>query len=201
MSLFQTLAYLSPLMLAFGVAAALALTAGRPAKKRALAAGGVLGGLLALLLLASFTDSPRLWLPVAVLLTSLGLLTAGLYLLCESARAPRELSQIVSGLVLCLLMSTLFWTGPLIRAAADHNADGDAISRRITLSMDVNPFFVMAYSIFNIDLLHQPFFYKMGMADYASTPPRWGASSAGFAAGGLVLVALAAGLRRLTAKP
>jgi len=198
MSLFRTLAYLSPLILGFGIGAALALTAGRPPKRRLIAAGGVLVGLLVALLLASFADSPKSWLPLSLLLTSLGLLTAGVYLLSESARAPRELSQTLAGLVMCLLLSTLFWAGPLIRAAADHNADGASISRRISLSMDLNPFFVMGYSIFDVDLLHRPLFYNMGMADYVSTPPRWGASSAGFAAAGLVLLTIAAGLRRIT---
>jgi hypothetical protein len=198
MSTFQTLAYLSPLILGFGVAAALALTADRPPKRRLLAAGGVLAGLLALLLATSLASTPGAWLPVSIVLASLGLLTSGVYLLCESARAPRPLSQIAAGLVVCALMSTLFWAGPLIRAAADHRADGASISRRISLSMDVNPFFVMAYSIFDTDLLHQPFFYAMGMADYVSSPPRWGVSSAGFAIAGAALLALAAGLRRLT---
>jgi hypothetical protein len=197
MSTFQTLAYLSPLILGFGIAAALALTADRPPKKRLLAAGGVLAGLLAVLLLTSVASTPKAWLPVSIVLLSLGLLTSGVYLLCESARAPRELSQIAAGLVVCFLMSTLFWAGPLIRAAADHRADGASISRRISLSMDVNPFFVMAYSIFDVDLLHQPLFYNMGMADYVSSPPRWGVSSAGFAVAGAVLLALAAGLRRV----
>jgi hypothetical protein len=197
MSVFQTLAYLSPLILGFGVAAALALTAGRPPKRRLFAAGGVLAGLLAALLLTSLGSTPKAWLPVSVVLVSLGLLTSGVYLVCESARAPRELSQIVAGLVLCLLMSTLFWAGPFIRAAADHRADGASISRRISLSMDVNPFFVMGISIFDVDLLHQPLFYNMGMADYVSSPPRWGVSSAGFAIAGALLLALAAGLRRV----
>jgi hypothetical protein len=197
MSTFQTLAYLSPLILGFGIAAALALTADRPPKRRLLAAGGVLIGLLAVLLLSSLASTPKAWLPVSIVLTSLGLLTSGVYLLCESARAPRELSQIAAGLVVCFLMATLFWAGPLIRAAADHRADGASISRRISLSMDVNPFFVMAYSIFDVDLLHLPLFYNMGMADYVSSPPPWGVSSAGFAVAGAVLLALAAGLRRV----
>lgn len=201
MSAFQTLAYLSPLLLSFGLAAALALTADAPPKRRLLAAGATAGGPLAVLLLLSFGDSPARWVPVAVLLLSLGLLTAGVLLLCEALRAPRPVPQIAAGLVTCFLMSTLYWAGPLIRAAADHNADGAAISRRITLSMAANPFFVMAYSIFDTDLLHLPLFYHMGMADYASEPPRWGVSSAGFAAAGLVLLALAAGLRRFAAKP
>lgn len=196
MSVFQFLAYLSPLILGFGVPAALSLTAGQPPKRRAAAAGAVAGGVLAVLLLASFADSPRLWFPLAVLLLSLGLFVAGLYLLLESARAPRELSQIVCGLVLCALLSTLFWAGPVIRAVADRGASGEAIYRRITLSLDANPLFVMAYSIFDVDLLHKIYFYRMGMADFQHGTPSWGVSSSGFAVAGLVLAAVAVGLRR-----
>ena len=101
MPVFQLLAYLAPLVLGFGIPAALALTAGQPPKRRAAAAGAVAGGVLAVLFLASFTDSPKLWFPLAAFLLSLGLFVAGLYLLSESARAPREFSQIVCGLVLC----------------------------------------------------------------------------------------------------
>jgi len=196
MSLFQLLAYFSPLLLGFGIPAALALTAGQPPKRRAIAAGSVAGGVLVLLLLASFTDSPKLWFPLTVLLISVGLFIAGLYLLLESARAPRELSQIVCGLVLCALMSTLFWTGPLIRAVADRGASGESIYRRISVSLDLNPLFVTAYSIFDVDLLHKIHFYKMGMADFQHGTPAWGVSSAGFAVAGLVLASVAVGLRR-----
>src|SRR5438445_9564124 len=122
MSLFRTLAYLSPLAVGFGVAAALALTSGRPPKRRAAAAGAVVGGVLLLLLFASIADAPRLWGPLALLLVSFAILIAGIYLLCESARAPREVSQIIAGLAACFLMSTLFWMGRIIRSSADAGA-------------------------------------------------------------------------------
>lgn len=198
MSLYRTLAYLAPLIVGFGVAAALALTPDRAPKRRAVAAGSVLGGALFLLLIACLTDSPQTFVPLALLLASVAVFVAGQYLLLESARLPRELCQLLPGLVLCFLMSTLFWAAPLIRAAADRGATGEAIYRRITLSMDVNPFFVTGYSIFNADLLHDsPFFYRLGMADFQHGTPSWGASAAGFAILGLVLACLSVGLRRI----
>lgn len=198
MPLFQVLGYLSPLLVGFGVPAALSLTAGRPPKRRIIAAGSVVGGVLVLLLLASFSDLPKTWLPLSILLASLGLLVAGVYLLAESVRLSHELCQILAGLALCVLMSTLFWAGPLIRAAADRGATGEAIYRRITVSLDVNPFFVIGYSIFNVDLIHSSaFFYRLGMADFQHGTPSWGMSSGGFAVIGLLLASLAVGLRRL----
>jgi len=98
MPLFQVLGYLSPLLVGFGVPAALALTSGQPPKRRSTAAVAVVGGILLLLLLASFSDSPKLWPPLALLLVSLSLLFAGFYLLAESLRMPRELCQFLSGL-------------------------------------------------------------------------------------------------------
>ena len=151
-----------------------------------------------LLLLASFTESPRLWGPLGFLVLSLALLTAGVYLLCEAARAPREVSQIVASLVTCALMASTFCLGPLIRNAAEEGASGGSTYRRISLAMDVNPFFVTGYSIFNVDLLHTPFFYRMGLADFQHGTPAWGPSCAGFAIAGAALAGLAFGLRRLT---
>jgi len=196
MSVFRTLAYLSPLIVGFGVPAALALTAARPPRVRAIAAGGVLGGTSLLLLLASFAESVRLWFPVALLLVSFAVLVAGIFLLCESARAPREVSQIVAGLVVCFLMATVFVFGPIIRDSADAGASGTTISNRITLAMDVNPFFVMGYSIFQSDLLYLPVFYKTDLAGFQHGRPSWGATSAGYALAGVVLAGAAFGLRR-----
>jgi hypothetical protein len=197
MSFFRTLAYLSPFAVGFGVAAALALTAGRPPRQRAVAAGGVAGGVLGLLLLASFTDSPKQWLPLALLLGSFAVMIAGLYLLGEALRAPREVSQIVSGLVVCLLMSTVFVFGPIIRNSADTGATGEAISRRIALMMDVSPLMVMGESIFAEDLLHKPYIYRLDLAGYQHPDPSWAASSAGYALAGAALAGLAVALRRL----
>jgi uncharacterized membrane protein len=197
MSLFHTLAYLSPLGIGFGIAAALAMSGERPPRRRAAAAGAVLGGVLLLLLFASFAGRPAEWLRLAPLLVSFAILVAGLYLLCESLRAPREVSQIVAGLAVCFLMSTVFWMGPIIRASADAGASGEAVFRRITLAMAVNPYFTMAYSIFDDDLLHLPYFYLTDLAGFQYELPRWPATSAGYALTGLVLGAVALALRRV----
>jgi hypothetical protein len=197
MSVFRTLAYLSPLIVGFGVAAALALTADRPAKRRALAAGAVFGGVVVLLLLASFADSVKLWVQVVMLIAPFTLLVAGIYLLCEAAKAPREVSQIVAGLAVCLLMSTVFVFGPIIRDSADAGASGAAISSRIGLMMDVSPFMVMGESIFGDDLLHRPYIYRLDLAGYQHPTPSWPATSAGYGLVGAALVGLSVGLRRL----
>jgi uncharacterized membrane protein len=196
MSVFRTLAYLSPLIVGFGVAAALAVTAGAPAKRRAIAAGAVPGGVLVLLLATSFADSASLWFPVALLLVAFAMLVAGLYLLCEGARAPREVSQIVAGLAVCFLMATIFIFGPIIRDSADAGATGATIASRITLAMDVNPFFVMAYSIFDTDLLYLPVFYRTDLAGFQHGRPSWGATSAGYALVGTLLAALGVVVRK-----
>jgi hypothetical protein len=181
----------------FGLPAALALTAGKEPKRRAIAAGAILGGLLLLLLLTSFADSVRYWVPLAALLVSFAILVAGIFLLCESARAPREVSQIVAGLVVCFLMATIFVFGPIIRDSADAGATGAAISDRITLAMDVNPFFVMGYAIFQSDLLYLPVFYRTDLAGFQHGRPAWGATSVGYALAGAALAGIGFGLRRL----
>ena len=201
MSVFRTLAYLSPFLVGFGVAAALSLTGDRPPKRRAVAAGTVVGAVLALLLLASFLDAPKLWAPVAVVLVTFAALTAGVYLLCEAARAPREVSQIATSLVVCFLVSTAFVFGPIIRNSADTGATGEAISRRLSLMMDVNPFFVMGESIFAEDLLHTPYLYRLDLAGFQHVLPSWPASSAGYAIAGAALAGIAVALRRRRPAP
>jgi len=201
MSVFRTLAYLSPLIVGFGVPAALALTADRPVKRRAIAAGAGVGAVLVLLLFASFADASKLWAPVAVVLVTFAALVAGLYLACEAVRAPREVSQIITGLVVCFLVSTCFVFGPIIRNSADTGATGEAISHRMSLMMDVNPFFVMGESIFAEDLLHSPYLYKLDLAGFQHVLPSWPASSAGYAIVGAALAGLAVALRKRRAAP
>lgn len=197
MSVFRTLAYLSPLIVGFGIPAALALTTGKPPRRRAAAAGSVLGGALLLLLVTSFAESALLWFPTALLLLSFAILVAGIFLLGEAARAPREVSQIVACLVVCFLMATVFCFGPIIRDSADAGASGPAIAARITLAMDVNPFFVMGYSIFQSDLLYLPVFYRTDLAGFQHGRPSWAATSAGYTLAGILLAAAGAGLRRV----
>jgi uncharacterized membrane protein len=197
MSLFRTLAYLSPFLVGFGISAALALTAERPPKRRAVAAGAVVGAVLVVLLLVSFADSVKLWLQVALLIVPFALLVAGIYLLCEAAKAPREVSQVVAGLAVCVLMSTVFVFGPIIRDTADTGASGAAISQRIGLMMDVSPLMVMGESIFGDDLLHRPYIYRLDLAGYQHPNPSWPVTSAGYGVVGAALVGVSFGLRRL----
>jgi hypothetical protein len=196
MTLFRTLAYLSPFILGFGIAAALAWTSDRPPKRRAIAAGSVVGVVLALLLFASVADAPKQWAPVAIVLVTFSGLIAAVYLFCESVRAPRDVSQIVAGLVVCLLLSTAFVFGPLIRASADRGASGGAISSRMSMMMDVNPFFVMGESIFAEDLLHTPYLYRLDLAGFQHVLPSWPATSAGYAIVGAALGGVAFLLNR-----
>ena len=72
----------------------------------------------------------------------------------------------------------------------------EAISRRMSLMMDVNPFFVLGESIFADDLLHTPYLYRLDLAGFQHVLPSWPATSAGFAVVGAALLGLAVVLRR-----
>jgi hypothetical protein len=196
MTFFRVLAYLSPLLAGFGVAAALALTDSAPIRRRVLVAGSVLGGLLILLILASFMESVRLWGPLAILLVALSILVAGLYLLSRALGASREGAQILSSLAVVLLMGSVFAFGPLIRAAADGGTSGETLYRSITLVLDVNPFFVIGYSIFDSDLLVLPVFYRMGLAGFQHGMPNWPATAGGYGIAGLAFVVASLGVNR-----
>jgi hypothetical protein len=197
MTFFRTLAYLSPLLAGFGVAAALALTDSVPIRRRALVAGSVLGLLLFLLFAASFMESARLWGPLAILLVALTILVAGIYFFSRALGASREGAQILASLAVVLLMGSLFAFGPLIRAAADAGASGETLHRCITLVLDVNPFFVIGYSIFDSDLLVLPAFYRMGLTGFQHGVPNWPATAAGYGIVGLALAAASFGVNRL----
>lgn len=192
--MFRVLAYLSPLAVGFGIAASLALTEGAPAKRRAVAAGGVLGGALVLLALASFTESFGAFLKIAVLLTSFAAFVAGLCLLGESLRLPREATQVVAGIVVAALVGSVFWAGPLIREAADVDVGGKATYRRISMTLAVSPYLVMGYSVFGHEPLHGPSLVPLGLHDYQFDRPGWGGTSTGYAAAGLLLFGLSRGV-------
>jgi hypothetical protein len=192
---FRLLAYLSPLAVGFGMAAALALTADRPARRRAAAAGAVLAGAMILLALAAFTESFGAFVKVSILVASFSALVAALYLLGEAFGLPREISQIVAGLVVVALMSTVFWAGPMIREAADQTQG--ATYRRITAAIAVNPHLVMGYSVFGFNPLHSEPLRPLGLHDYQFGYPSWAATSAGYALAALIGFGVAAGVRIL----
>ncbi len=193
--MFRILAYLAPLAAGFGVAAALALTADRPLRRRALAAASVLGVAVLLLGIAALGGSFVAWIKVSILLAAFCGLVAGLYLLCESCGLPREASQIVSGLAVVALMSTVFWAGPLIRDSDDQSLE--TTYPRITRAIGVNPFLVMGYSIFDYAPLHTDGLRGLGLHDYQFDRPHWGSTSGGYALFGLLFAGAAWAIRAL----
>ncbi len=87
-------------------------------------------------------------------------------------------------------------------AAADNGLPNEVIHSRISLMLAVNPLMVMGYSIFETPVLHHPeLYHRLDLTSYPFEPPRWDASSAGFASAGAILLGLAAAARRMLRKP
>jgi hypothetical protein len=201
MALFRTLAYLSPLAAGLGVAAALAVSAGRPPARRARAAALVLGAVLGVLALAGVLAQAWLAvLQVSALLLAFSVLVAGVFLLGESCRLPPEASQLAASLAALALLATPFLLGPVVGDAEARGLGAEAIARRIDLLLDASPLMVMGYSIFGEELLHTPFFYATRTADFQHDTPRWTSTGAAFGAAGLLLAGLGPALRLLRRK-
>jgi hypothetical protein len=189
MTFFRILAYLAPAAAGLGVAAALALTRGRPPRRRLVAALASLGAVLVVLGLAAFTESLRAFHAVALLTAGFSILVAGFFLFTEALRLPAEAGQVLSGLLIAALFGTAFLFAPALRRAEETGASMETISRRVTRTLEVNPFMVVGYSVFGRDLLRSRTFYPLGLESYPFGTPRWGASAAGYALAGFVLFA------------
>jgi len=192
--MFRLLATAAPLAVGFGLAAALSLTEEAPVRRRLQAAGGVLGGALLVLLVASFGESFEAFLKTAAILLAFGAFVVRLSLFGESLRAPREATQVVSGILVVALVGSVFWAGPLIREAADTDPGGKATYRRISTAVAVSPYMVLGYSVFGHDPLHSTDLYALGLHDYQFQKPGWGSTSLGYAIAGLVLYLLSRGV-------
>lgn len=184
---FVLAAYLAPPAAGLGVAAALALTRGRPPRRRLVAALAVLGAVLLLLGGSSLTGSLRAFHASALLTAGFAILVAGFFLFAEALRLPSEAPQILSGLLVAALLASPFLFAPALRRAEEKGASMEAISRGVTRTLEVNPFMAAGYSIFGRDLLRSRTFYVLGLESYPFAPPRWGASAAGFALAGFAL--------------
>ncbi len=197
MNAFRFLAYLAPLLSGFGVAAALAWTRGLPWRRRAAWTGGVHGGILVVLFLLSFLESVALFPAVAVLLTAFAAFVASVSLLAELLGARREVGQLLASLVVVVLMGSVFLIEPVLENATRAGLPGPSVGERITLILSVNPFMTTGLSIFGHDLLHAPAFYRLDLAAFQHAPPRWGATSLGYAVAAAVLGSAAALRHRL----
>ena len=195
MNSFRFIAYVAPLLSGFGVAAALAWTRGLPWRRRAAWAGGAHGGVVLVLFFLSFVESVALFPAVALLLTAFAALVASVFLLAEFLGARREACQLVASLLVVALMGSVFLIEPVLENAVRAGLPGPSIGARITWILSVNPFMTTGLSIFGHDLLHVPAFYKLDLAAFQHAPPRWGATSLGYAVAALV-VGGAAALRR-----
>lgn len=168
MGIFVWAAFVSPLLAGFLVPAALAWSADRPARHRLRAFGIAAGIPLLLLLLLSLPESLSRGLAAAGITLSVSLLSAGLYLLLESLRASPSAAQAAASLVAPALIASLFVVGPGI----PDSGDGATISSRITWLLALNPYSVLAYAVFDTDLLTLRVFYSNHLAGYPYGVPR-----------------------------
>ena len=191
--MFRLLASSSPLVVGLGLAWAMAQTEGKPLRTRLRAVLGGWGGTLGILLLASFSESVVAWVKIAAILSAFGGFVVGLSLLGESLRVPREVTQVLSGILVVALVGSVFWLGPLIREAADTDPGGKATYRRISMTVAASPYMVMGYSVFAHDPLHSTDLYALGLHDYLYEKPGWIGPSGAYAALGLLLGLLSRG--------
>ena len=169
-----------------------ALWAWRPGPK-AVAAGH--GALLSVFLLWGLVaGAPGGALAAAAAIsTAFALFALGLHLAA---------GQVVSGVVIVLLSSTLFLAPSVVKDAIARDRKELAQSRFDAL-ISVNPWAVVAAGPFGLDLLRDlPSMYRTNVADWVEArPPAWGGVAAGYAVGGFVLGAAALGARRLRRGP
>ena len=105
--------------------------------------------------------------------------------------------QVVSGLAVVLLCSTLFLAPPVVLDAV--RGGGSHAQSRFDTLISLNPWAVLAAGSFNDDLLRDfPTMYRTQVADYVEArPPAWGGVAGGYTLAGLILGAAAWGARRL----
>jgi hypothetical protein len=110
--------------------------------------------------------------------------------------------QVVSGLVVVLLCSTLFLAPAVVKDAVGRGGP-DVAQARMDVMMSLNPWATLASAAFRVDLLRDyPSMYRMQLADYVEArPPGWGGVAAGYAVGGFILGAAALASRRTRGTP
>lgn len=124
------------------------------------------------------------------------LLTTAFVLLAVGAHFAA--GPVASGLLVVVLHATLFAGGPWVDEAIVRN-DAPAISRRVETLVAVNPYAVMASSVFGIDVLRIPMHYGSSFADYRTTYPNWPPTALGYVLAGGALGAV--GWARRKRKP
>ncbi|MBI2933362.1 MAG: hypothetical protein HYY16_17090 [Planctomycetes bacterium] len=191
MNVFAVWCFLLPLLVGFGIPA---LLAWRPDIRGLRASALYLAALLAVALLLRLVGDAPPWAlaSVAVFICAFALFVSGLTLIWPWPIA----GQITSGLVVSAMMGSVFYFRPVI----DPSLDLPALQQRIELALALNPYAIIASSIFHIDVLRLPTLYSE-MADYLIDAPGWGAVAAVYALLGTGLLAGAWTRRAVAKKP
>jgi len=191
----RVLAYLAPLAVGLGIPAALALGPQRTPRRRAARAALVLGATVLVLSPLALSESLGAFLKLGLLLAGFAALLSGAYLLAEALGGSPELAQVAASLLSIALLSTVFWFRPFLAQAEERGLSEEEIAWRIDLALEVNPFMVTGYSIFQDSLLHRASLYPTQIEDFKHSYPRWGATAAGYAGAGSALFLLGLGAR------
>ncbi len=198
MSAFRRCALASPLVFGFLIPFLLALgreRGWRVRKRAGVAATGAAAwiALLGVLWIFSGEAVARL-LTSACFLLAFGAFLVGLFHLL-GGRAP---AQVGCGLVVVLMVGTLFYFDPILEHAMESRLTREQFQTRVDLALEGNPYAVMAYSIFEEDLLTRKVLYpRTLLADLQRAYPDWSRVALGYVLAGfwcfvahLVLVAL-----------
>jgi hypothetical protein len=185
---YQVWCYLLPLMVGFGLPA---LLSWRPGLDGIRPASILLAVLVSLTLGLSFMARAPEWtcLRVTAFALSFAVLVAGLHLAC----LRDAVGQIVTGVVVTAMMGTVFYFGRGI----DDSLAPEVISTRIGLCLSLNPYAVIATSIFGEQILHSGTLYATGLADYQFVYPAWGRVALGYVLIGVPLIAIGSWTRRM----
>jgi hypothetical protein len=201
MTLFHVVGYLMPLLVGLLLPALLVWGSDSGWSRIRTGVVTVLGfaGTALLLLVCSLLsgDSFSSWLSVTALSASVGILIIGCFLLLRSFRLPPLGAQIVSGLLIILIMSSVFGLGPILRDAHRTGLGGEEILARVNFIVSTNPYTVTAYSIFGDEVLHRPILYATDAADYPFAVPVWSRTATGYLLLGAVLFLFFGGVQIL----
>ena len=172
--MFRILAFLSPLLAGLLVPFLLALARDRKWSRPAALAAAPLGvvSLIVLLLMAWIPSGDRFscWLELSCFLLAFGVLLFGLFHLLLGLGRSTTLAQIGTGLLVLLMVGTLFYFDPLL----EQVREAGTLHTRVEWAMKGNPYVVVASSIFEEDVLTRPFLYRHTLlADLPRSYPEW----------------------------
>lgn len=178
---FRVAVLASPLVLGFGLPFLLAFGRRWNLRKRAGAVSiGVASWILFLGLLWPFSgESVHRFLESACFLLAFSAFLFGLYFLLESL-VP-SFAQAGCGLVVLLMVGTLFYFDPIVEHAQASGLPRESFQRRVDLALEWNPYAVMAYSIFEEDLLTRRLLYSRTLlSDLQRSYPDWTRTALGY---------------------